>query len=83
CIAWQATTIAVVGLGLGLPLGVVAGRLSWRSVADATPLLYVALLAVVAVVLAVPLPLLAANLLAVFPARPAARLRPADLLRSE
>jgi ABC-type lipoprotein release transport system permease subunit len=83
CIAWQATTIAVVGLGLGLPLGVVAGRLSWRSVADSTPLLYVAPLAVVAMVLAVPLALLAANLLAVFPARRAARLRPADLLRSE
>src|SRR5439155_10361968 len=29
-IAWQATTVAVVGLLIGLPLGIVAGRLSWR-----------------------------------------------------
>lgn len=61
CIAWQATTVAVVGLVLGLPLGVVVGRLSWRWVADSTPLLYVPPVA----------------------ARRAARLRPAEVLRSE
>jgi hypothetical protein len=83
CIAWQATTVAVVGLVLGLPLGVVAGRLSWRWVADATPLLYVPPVAVAAVVLVVPTWLVVANVIALVPARRAAHLRTADVLRSE
>lgn len=83
CIAWQAMTVAAVGLVLGLPLGAVAGRLSWRWVADATPLLYEPPLAVTAVALAVPAAVAAANLLAALPARRAARLRPAEVLRSE
>jgi hypothetical protein len=83
CIAWQATTVAVVGLVVGLPLGIIAGRLSWRWVAEATPLLYVPPVAAVAVVLAVPTWLLTANVLALVPARRAARLRTADVLRSE
>ncbi len=83
CIAWQATTVAVVGLVLGLPLGVVVGRLSWRWVADSTPLLYVPPVAVLAMLLAVPVAMVAANALAAVPARRAARLRPAEVLRSE
>ena len=83
CIAWQATTVAGFGLLLGLPLGVVAGRLSWRWVADATPLLYVPPVAVAAVLLAVPTWLLVANVVALVPARRAAHLRTADVLRSE
>jgi hypothetical protein len=83
CILWQAMTVAVVGLALGLPLGAVAGRLSWRWVADNTPLLYVPPLAVAAVVVAVPAAILAGNVLAALPARRAARLRPAEVLRSE
>jgi len=83
CIAWQATTVAVVGLVLGLPLGVVVGRLSWRWVADSTPLLYVPPVAVLALLLAIPVAMVAANALAAVPARRAARLRPAEVLRSE
>jgi hypothetical protein len=83
CIAWQATTVAVVGLVLGLPLGVVAGRLSWRWVADATPLLYVPPVAALAAVLAIPTWIAVANLTAVIPARRAAHLRTAEVLRSE
>ena len=83
CIAAQATTVALIGLVLGLPLGVAVGRLSWRWVADSTPLLYVAPLAVLALVLATPAAMVAANALAAVPARRAARLRPAEVLRSE
>lgn len=83
CIAWQAMTVAVVGLLAGIPFGVVVGRRAWQWVADATPLLYVPPLAALAAVLAVPAALAAANILAVLPARRVARLRPADDLRSD
>jgi ABC-type lipoprotein release transport system permease subunit len=83
CIGWQATTVGVIGLVIGVPLGIVAGRLAWRWVADNTPLLYVGPVAVAAVVLIVPATLLIANLLAALPARRAARIRPATVLRTE
>ncbi|MCU1450484.1 MAG: hypothetical protein JWP02_2654, partial [Acidimicrobiales bacterium] len=80
---WQAITVAVVGLAAGIPLGVIVGRLSWRWVADSTPLLYVAPLALAAILLAVPASLALANLLAAYPARRAAGVRPAEVLRTE
>jgi hypothetical protein len=82
-IAWQATTIAAVGLAFGLPLGVLAGRLSWRWVADSTPLLYVAPVAAVALLAAIPAAIVLANALAAWPGRRAARLRPGEVLRAE
>lgn len=33
-VGWQATTVAVVALAAGLPLGVAAGRWAWKLVAD-------------------------------------------------
>ena len=33
-LAWQATTFAAVGLVVGIPLGVVAGRGAWNLVAN-------------------------------------------------
>jgi hypothetical protein len=82
-IVWQATTVAIIGLLVGLPLGIAAGRVSWRWVADSTPLLYVAPLAGLAVALAIPGTLAVANGLAALPARRAARLRAVDVLRTE
>jgi hypothetical protein len=82
-IVWQATTVAVIGLLVGLPLGIAAGRASWQWVADSTPLLYVAPIAGLAVVLSVPGTLAVANALAALPARRAARLRAIDVLRTE
>jgi ABC-type lipoprotein release transport system permease subunit len=80
---WQAITVAIVGLALGIPLGIIVGRVSWRWVADSTPLLYVAPLALAAILLAVPASLALANLLAAYPARRAAGVRPAEVLRTE
>ncbi len=81
-VGFQASTLVVSALALGLPLAVVAGRWAWRVVADGlgapppvTPLLAVSLIA--------PAALLLANLVAALPARAAARLRPAVALRSE
>jgi hypothetical protein len=82
-VAWQATTVAVVALLVGLPLGVAAGRWAWVLVnqglgspaGPVTPTLVV--LAVV------PATILVANLVAALPARAAAATRPAVVLRSE
>jgi ABC-type antimicrobial peptide transport system permease subunit len=82
-VAAQASVIAMFGLAFGLPLGLAAGRTGWRVLADATPVLYVAPLAVLALLIAVPGALAVANLLAALPARRAARLRVAQTLRAE
>jgi ABC-type lipoprotein release transport system permease subunit len=83
CVAWQAVTVALVALLIGIPLGIAAGRWSWRWVADSTPLLYVPPLAAFVALASIPAALLLANAMAVLPARRAALLRPADVLRTE
>jgi hypothetical protein len=79
----QATVLAAVGLLIGAPLGVALGRVLWRLVADITPLQYVAPVALLAVLLAVPVAVLVANALAAWPGHLAARLRVAHVLRAE
>ena len=81
--AWQATCLALVGVLLGVPLGIVVGRTLWRWIADAAPIYYVPPLALTAVLVAVPATLLLANALAALPGRSAAHIRPAEVLRSE
>jgi len=79
----QASLLALVGLAVGIPLGLAVGRAVWRVVANFTPLSYYPPLSVWALVLIVPVTLLAANLLAVWPGYRAARLRPGRILRGE
>ena len=79
----QATVLAVIGLIFGVPLGLALGRTVWRVVADYTPLQYAAPLALWALVLIAPAALLLSNLLAAWPGHRAARLRIANVLRSE
>jgi FtsX-like permease family len=79
----QATVLAVVGLLFGVPLGLAIGRAVWRAVADYTPLQYVAPMAIWVMLLVVPGALLIANVLAAWPGRQAARLRIAQVLRTE
>jgi ABC-type antimicrobial peptide transport system permease subunit len=82
-IAAQATAIACVALVLGIPLGVIAGRVVWSIIAGSMG---------VATDAAFPLGLLAVgtaalivvvNLIGAIPARSAGRLPVADALRSE
>ena len=54
CLAWQATTLAVIGVAIGVPLGIAVGRTAWRLVTDATPMVYTEPVAVLALVLIVP-----------------------------
>jgi predicted lysophospholipase L1 biosynthesis ABC-type transport system permease subunit len=80
-VRWQAAAVAATALVVGLPLGVVAGRLLWTAFAwqvgvVRTPEVPIPLLAVVAAGVAVVA--LAAGEL---PARAAARTRPAAALR--
>ena len=81
-VAWQATTLAVCAALIGIPLGMVLGRWTWRSIADQAGVdssvvypLTIALILPAAVVLA--------NLLALIPARLAAHTEVAQALRSE
>ncbi|WP_425826354.1 FtsX-like permease family protein [Streptomyces fractus] len=79
----QATTLALIGLAFGVPLGVATGRTLWRAVAASTPLDYRPPLALWALLLAGPLAVAAANLLATRPGRSAARLKVGQVLRAE
>ncbi len=82
-IAWQSTTITVVALMAGLPLGVIAGRWLWRLFAAQLGVATFAEVPFAAITIAVPAAIIAANLIAAAPARIAARTRPAVVLRSE
>jgi putative ABC transport system permease protein len=82
-VGWQAVVFVTFSLAIAVPLGVVAGRWTWRSIAGyggfasapAVPATSIALVAASALVAAV--------LLAALPARSAARTAPALVLRSE
>ena len=81
-VAWQATTLAVIGVCVGLPLGLVAGRSTWSLVAGAIGVGADALVPAL-VFLVVPGAILLAILTALAPAWRAARLRPGVVLRTE
>ena len=82
-IAAQATVVGIAGLLVGVPLGLIAGRAGWQAITDRVPLTFRSPLTTIAVVVIVPIALIAANLLAVIPARQASKTKPALVLRSE
>jgi ABC-type lipoprotein release transport system permease subunit len=80
-ICWQSTTIAVIGVVFGVPLGLVIGKTVWRDFAaslGAVPLAVVPALSVVLLATAI---IVGAILLALVPANLAARILPAEALR--
>ena len=82
-LSWQATTLVGMALVIGIPLGVVAGRWTWHSFADDLGLSAGVLVPIGTFALIVAGAALIANLIAAFPARAAARTRPAIVLRNE
>lgn len=80
---FQATVIAVVALCIGIPLGLVLGRLVWRSVASDTPVEFVVPENWATIVLVAMAVLALATLLAAWPARRWASLQLSDELRAE
>lgn len=82
-IAWQATTFALIALGLGIPLGIAAGRWAWRLTASQLGVASVVVVPFPAILAAAAGSVLAANLAAAVPGWAASHLHPAIALRSE
>ena len=81
-VAWQATTLAVVGIVIGVPLGVVVGRAVWQAFANNLGAVPVSVVPVWLIGLLVVGVLVVADLIAVAPAMAAIRSKPRDLLRA-
>jgi hypothetical protein len=80
-VAWQATTVALVGVVIGVPLGVVIGRAIWTAFVTnlgAVPVSVVPTLVLGGLVAGV---LVVANLIAIAPALVARSAKPGDLMR--
>jgi hypothetical protein len=82
-VAWQATALATVGLVVGIPLGVVVGRLSWKVMAHSLGAVTPPSVPLVTMLIMIPASLLVANVVAVLPGVVAARVKSATLLRTE
>jgi len=81
-VAWQATTVVLIGIAVGVPLGVIVGRAIWKAFTDnlgAVPVSVVPILVLGEVAVGV---LIIANLIAVAPALMARRSKPGDLMRA-
>jgi hypothetical protein len=82
-VCWQATTVALVGVAIGVPLGVVAGHEAWSAFATnlgVVPDPVIPLWGLIALGAGV---FVVANALAIGPAFVSARQHPSPLLRSE
>jgi hypothetical protein len=82
-VAWQASSIGLVALVVGIPVGVAAGRWAWTAVASGVGTSSPAVVPAVAIALLVPAVLIAVNLLAGVPGWSAARVAPAQAMRTE
>jgi ABC-type antimicrobial peptide transport system permease subunit len=79
----QATAIACVALVLGIPLGVMAGRVIWSMIAMSMGVATDAAFPLALIVIGTLAVIVVLNLIAAIPARSAGRLPVADTLRSE
>lgn len=82
-VAWQASTVAAIGLLVGLPLGLGIGRFAWNLFAEELGVLPEPVAPVWPGLIVIPATLLLANLVALLPGRIAAGTQPAVVLRAE
>jgi ABC-type lipoprotein release transport system permease subunit len=82
-VACQASTILVVAVVVGVPLGIAAGRWAWTAFASEIGVVPAPVVPAAALALGVLAILVAGNLLATWPAAVAARTSVARVLRSE
>lgn len=82
-VAWQSVVLAVIALVIGVPAGVLIGRLGWSLFATGLGVVSVPVVAWLPVVAAVPVTILAAVLISIGPALAARRTKPAMVLRAE
>jgi hypothetical protein len=82
-VSWQATTVAVTGVIIGMPLGLLAGREAWRAVANQLGVPEHASVPRLLLLLVLPVAVLAINIVGIFAAHRAGRCTPAEALRDE
>jgi predicted lysophospholipase L1 biosynthesis ABC-type transport system permease subunit len=82
-ISVQALALAALGVVVGVPLGVAAGQALWRSVASSLGVVVIVDVPWLAIAASVVAACACVTLLALLPARAAARARPAYALRAE
>jgi ABC-type antimicrobial peptide transport system permease subunit len=82
-LVWQTTTVALVGIVIGVPAGVAAGRIIWRVLASNLGVLPVPVVSTWTIAAVASGTVAIANVLAIGPAVAASRARPATLLRAE
>jgi putative ABC transport system permease protein len=82
-VGWQAATLVAVGLAVGLPLGIAAGRWGWYLFAEQIGVVPEPVTPVLRILLVFPATFLLAIVVAALPAWGAARTRVAVVLRTE
>jgi hypothetical protein len=82
-VAWQSATLAAVALAIGVPAGILLGRLAWDLFADRLGIIVEPVIAWGAVVLVIPATIGLALFVGLGPAIVARRTRPAVVLRAE
>jgi hypothetical protein len=80
-VAWQATTLALVGIVIGVPLGLAAGQAIWKTFATNLGVVPVSVVPTAIVGGVVGGVIVVTNLLAIAPALAATRSKPGQLLR--
>jgi predicted lysophospholipase L1 biosynthesis ABC-type transport system permease subunit len=82
-VAWQATTLVLIALAVGLPIGAIGGRWVWNVFANQLGVAPQSIFPVVALVVSVPVALVAGNLVASVAGWTASRVEPSRILRGE
>jgi ABC-type lipoprotein release transport system permease subunit len=82
-VVWQSTTLVVVALVVGLPIGVASGRWLWSGFARQVGVAPDPLTPLKALLLTIPTAIMIANIVATVPAWTAAQVPPNRGLRAE